>query len=51
MTDNQSNYLDMIIVVSDFYQDNQATIDTVPALATGFGSLASNQAAINAAVA
>ena len=51
MTDSQSNYLDMIIVVSDFYSDNQTTIDTVPALTTGFGSLATARAAINAAVA
>lgn len=51
MNDSQSNRLDMYLVVSDFYAENQPVIDTVPALATALGQLNTNIAAINAEVA
>ncbi len=51
MTDSQSNRLDMYLVVQDFYEDNQATIDLVAARATAFGQLNTNITAINAEIA
>lgn len=47
MTDAQSNNLDMYLVVQDFYQDNQAIIDTVLARANAFAQLNANITAIN----
>jgi hypothetical protein len=51
MTDAQSNKLDMYLVVQDFYENNQATIDAVPARATAFGQLVTNITNINTEVA
>ena len=51
MTDSQSNRLDMYLVVQDFYESNQATIDTVPARASAFAQLVTNITDINKEVA
>lgn len=50
MTNGQSNKLDMYLVVQDFYEDNQATIDLVLARANAFGQLGTNISAINTAI-
>lgn len=47
MTDEQSNQLDMLLVLKDFYADNQAAIDTIPVLALNFPQIAANIAIIN----
>jgi len=47
MTDEQSNQLDMLLVLKDFYTDNQAAIDTIPVLALNFPQIAANIAVIN----
>jgi len=47
MTDEQSNQLDMYLVVNTFYTVNQATIDVVVALQAGFGNLNTNINLIN----
>ncbi|MBI1287142.1 MAG: hypothetical protein GC178_06130 [Flavobacteriales bacterium] len=51
MNDAQSNRLDMYLVVSGFYTDNQTVIDTVPARAAAFAQLNANITAINSRVA
>lgn len=48
MTDKQSNYLDMFLVVKSFHDDNDTIIDAVPARATAFGLHATRITAINA---
>ncbi|MBI1287007.1 MAG: hypothetical protein GC178_05450 [Flavobacteriales bacterium] len=47
MTDDQSNQLDMLLILKDFYTANQVTIDAVPILALNFPKLATNIAVIN----
>lgn len=47
MTDEQSNQLDMLLVLKDFYTANQAAIDVVPILALNFPKIAINIAVIN----
>ena len=51
MTDEQSNQLDMLLVLRDFYIDNQAAIDVIPVLALNFPQIATNIAVINSNVA
>ncbi len=51
MTDEQSNQLDMLLVLRDFYTDNQAAIDAIPVLALNFPTIATNIAVINSNVA
>lgn len=48
MTDRQSNYLDMFLVVRTFRNGNAAVIDAVPARAAAFGLHSTNITAINA---
>lgn len=51
MTDEQSNQLDMLLVLQDFYTANQITIDTIPVLALNFPKVTARIAAINSNVA
>lgn len=51
MTDDQSNQLDTLLVLRDFYTTNQAAIDVVPVLAVNFPQIAANIAVINIHVA
>jgi len=50
MTDSQSNYLDMFLVVRTFHVDNSTFLDTVTARAAAFGLHATRITAINALV-
>lgn len=47
MTDDQSNQLDMLLVLKGFYTDNQVAIDAIPILALNFPKIATNIAVIN----
>jgi hypothetical protein len=51
MTDDQSNQLDMLLVLKDFYTANQPVIDVVPVLALNFPQIATNISVINTNVA
>ena len=51
MTDAQSNQLDMLLVLQDFYTANQITIDTIPVLALNFPKVTASISAINSNVA